>query len=98
MIGTVIQRFNNWALHRTRQKPFDGNLPCGISFSFKHGMIIAFDDYHCWSPTQLSGERRAKLELVSDHEKWHLEPFLKYGWHGHSFVVEDKRLLDSIGR
>jgi hypothetical protein len=25
----------------------------------KHGMIIAFDDYYCWSATQVSGERKA---------------------------------------
>ena len=64
----------------------------------KHGMIIGFDDYFCWSATQLSGERRAMLELLGDHDRWHLEPYIQFGWHGHSFVVEDKRLLGSIGR
>jgi O-methyltransferase len=27
----------------------------------KHGMIVAFDDYFCWSPSQIAGERRAML-------------------------------------
>jgi hypothetical protein len=35
----------------------------------KHGMIIAFDDYFCWSATQLSGERRAQLEFFSRHPR-----------------------------
>lgn len=58
----------------------------------KHGMIIAFDDYHCWSPEQLAGERRAMMEFFEKNERWRLAPFVQYGWHGASFVVEDKRL------
>jgi len=59
----------------------------------KHGMIIAFDDYFCWTPTQLSGERRAMLDFFGDNPKWNLLPFMQFGWHGQSFVVEDKALL-----
>jgi hypothetical protein len=59
----------------------------------KHGMIIAFDDYFCWTPTQPSGERRAMVEFLGDHPKWNLLPFMNFGWHGQSFVVEDKTLL-----
>ena len=59
----------------------------------KHGMIIAFDDYFCWSATQVSGERRAMLEAFEGHEKWQLLPFMQFGWHGQSFVVEDKTTL-----
>jgi predicted O-methyltransferase YrrM len=59
----------------------------------KHGMIIAFDDYFCWSPTQVSGERRAMLEAFGAHEKWNLHPYMQWGWHGQSFVVEDKAAL-----
>lgn len=62
----------------------------------KHGMIIAFDDYFCWSASQLSGERRAFLEFSSENDDWHFEPYHQFGWHGMSFVVEDRRLLDSI--
>ena len=59
----------------------------------KHGMIIAFDDYFCWSATQLSGERRAQLEFFSRHPRWELVPFIQFGWHGQSFVVEDRKIL-----
>jgi hypothetical protein len=59
----------------------------------KHGMIIAFDDYFCWSATQLSGERRAMLECLGSHPRWQLSPFMQYGWGGQSFVVEDKSLI-----
>ena len=54
----------------------------------KHGMIIAYDDYFCWSATQLSGERRAQLEFFSRDPRWELVPFIQFGWHGQSFVVE----------
>ncbi len=59
----------------------------------KHGMILGFDDYFCWSATQIAGERRAMLELLENHERWHLLPFMQFGWHGNSFVVEDRALL-----
>jgi hypothetical protein len=58
----------------------------------KHGMVLAFDDYHCWSSTQVSGNRRAAVEFFEGHARWGLVPFLQYGWHGTSYAVEDKRL------
>jgi len=58
----------------------------------KHGMIVAFDDYFCWSPTQISGERRAMLEAFENDPRWELLPYMQYGWHGQSFVVEDKNI------
>ncbi len=48
----------------------------------KHGMIVAFDDYFCWSPTQPSGERKALLELVAEDDTWDWVPYVQYGWHG----------------
>lgn len=59
----------------------------------KHGMILAFDDYYCWSADQVSGERRACAEAFADHPEWQLVPFVQFGWHGMSFVVESRRLL-----
>jgi len=59
----------------------------------KHGMIVAFDDYFCWTPTQLSGERRAMLDVFGDSTRWNLLPYMQFGWHGQSFVVEDMALL-----
>lgn len=56
----------------------------------KHGMILAFDDYHCWSSTQISGERRAVKDAFDTDKDWDLVPYIQYGWAGMSFVVESK--------
>jgi len=58
----------------------------------KHGMIIAFDDYYCWSSTQLSGERRSCSEVFDNNEEWRLLPYVQFGWGGLSFVVESRKL------
>ncbi len=39
----------------------------------KHGMVIALDDYYCWSATQAAGERRALAEALGQSEVWHAE-------------------------
>jgi O-methyltransferase len=57
----------------------------------KHGMILAFDDYFCHSKTQISGERKAFLEL--QHEtaaEFSFLPYLSIGWHGMSFIIENR--------
>lgn len=54
----------------------------------KHGMIVAFDDYYCWSPTEVSGERAALDELLADHPEWNFLRFKDPTWGGASFVVE----------
>lgn len=58
----------------------------------KHGMIIAFDDYFCWSATQVSGERRAMLEFFHHNAEWELLPYIPYSWGGQSFVVESRQI------
>ena len=58
----------------------------------KHGMIIAFDDYFCWSATQVSGERRAMLEFFHRNAEWELLPYMPYSWGGQSFVVESRQI------
>jgi len=63
----------------------------------KHGMILAFDDYYCWSKTQVSGERKACSEFFKNHEQWILLPFVQYGWGGMSFVVEHRELDGATG-
>lgn len=63
----------------------------------KHGMIIAFDDYYCWSSTQVSGERKACSEFFNNNEQWILLPFVQYGWGGISFVVERRELEGATG-
>lgn len=59
----------------------------------RHGMIIAFDDYWCYSTENLSGERKAFLEILKPSDQWHFEPYIQFGWSGMSFVVEKKNLL-----
>ena len=59
----------------------------------KHGMIIAMDDYFAYSATDVSGERRATCELLANHERFRLVPFLRYGWASVAFTVEDRTLL-----
>jgi hypothetical protein len=55
----------------------------------KHGMIVAFDDYFCWSGSQISGERRAMLDFSAGSDEWKWVPYVQFGWHGMSFVIED---------
>jgi len=54
----------------------------------KHGMILAFDDYFCYSADQISGERRALLNVLASNTNWNLARYLDCGWAGVSFVVE----------
>jgi hypothetical protein len=54
----------------------------------RHGMIIGCDDYYCYSANHVSGERQALAEVFHEHERWRLLPFVQWGWHGMSFIVE----------
>lgn len=58
----------------------------------KHGMIVAFDDYFCWSATEVAGERRAMLEWIAACAEWDFVPYRGIGWHGQSFVVESREI------
>jgi O-methyltransferase len=62
-------------------------------------MIIAFDDYFCFSAAALLGERKALIEHISTDQQFHFSPYIQFGWHGMSFIVEDKiflRELDTV--
>lgn len=63
-----------------------------LGLRLKHGVIIAFDDYYCWFPTQVLGERKTCAEYFRNNENLVLLPFIKYGWGSMSFVVKDKKL------
>src|SRR5439155_2138732 len=63
----------------------------------KHGMIVAFDDYFCWSATELSGDRKAMLEFARANPGWHWLPYMQFGWHAMSFVIEDRALVEGNG-
>lgn len=54
----------------------------------KHGMILAFDDYFCWSAENISGERNAFANVLAGNKKWSWERYRDISWGGLSFVVE----------
>ena len=54
----------------------------------KQGMIVAFDDYWCWSSTDVSGERIALHEFLQANPEWHFERYRPPTWGAESFVVE----------
>lgn len=54
----------------------------------KHGMIIAYDDWFCWSDARVSGERLATDEFLHAHPEWNFHRFRDVNWGGLSFVVE----------
>jgi hypothetical protein len=62
----------------------------------KHGMIIAFDDYYCFSSTALSGDRQAYLEFINKDHRFHFLPYVQFGWHGMSFIIEDRLLTRDL--
>jgi O-methyltransferase len=55
----------------------------------KHGMIVAFDDYYCWTDADVSGERAALGEFAADHPEWNFHRYMSIDWAGLAFVVED---------
>jgi len=54
----------------------------------KHGMIVAFDDYFCWSAEHISGERNAFADVLGGNKKWNWQRYRDISWGGVSFVVE----------
>lgn len=60
----------------------------------KHGMIIALDDYYCWWDKGIAGERVAFEEFKAAHPEYNFLPYMQVGWHGQSYIVEDRKYLD----
>ena len=54
----------------------------------KQGMIVAFDDYFCWSEAGPSGERVALREFLAENPEWHFSRYRNIHWSGLAFVVE----------
>jgi O-methyltransferase len=67
-----------------------------LSTRISHGSIIAFDDYYCYSTTALAGERLACAEFLKTNSRFHFSPYCQFGWHGMSFIVEDRSLWSGI--
>lgn len=53
-----------------------------------HGSVVAFDDWFCWSPSGVSGEMAAQEEFCRLWPQWRFHPYLPFGWHGQSFLVQ----------
>ena len=64
-----------------------------LASRMKHGMIVAFDDYFCYSPTAVAGERKAMLDFLAQDRRFDFLPYVQFGWHGMSFIVESRELL-----
>jgi O-methyltransferase len=54
----------------------------------KHGMILGFDDWYCWTENNPSGERVATEEFLAAHPEWRFVRFKDVFWGGLAFVVE----------
>jgi len=54
----------------------------------KHGMILAFDDYYCYSSTQPAGEKKAFDEFKASMAGWEFVPYHPFHWAGTSFIVQ----------
>lgn len=65
-----------------------------LSTRLRHGMILAFDDYFCASGDAVSGERQALSELQVARDDLIFSPYLTFGWHGMSFIVERRDLVE----
>lgn len=57
----------------------------------KHGMILAFDDYYCWTATAASGERLAFSEYLAEDDRFEAVPYQTFGRAGRAFVLEARR-------
>ncbi|NLV56063.1 MAG: hypothetical protein GXY13_10670 [Acidimicrobiales bacterium] len=57
----------------------------------KHGMILAFDDWYCWTSERVSGEREALEEFKATAPEWHFEWYRNVQRAGIAFVVEHAR-------
>src|SRR5262249_678989 len=54
----------------------------------KHGMIIGFDDYFCYSADSVAGERIALHEFLVENPEWNFCRFKDIHWCGIAFIVE----------
>ena len=97
--ATTRTRSRNWARKALRRDIALAYVDCDLYSStvtvlefleprLKHGMIVAFDDYFCWSPTDVSGERAALHEFLTVHPEWNFHRYKDVHWSGVSFVVE----------
>ena len=66
------------------------NVMAFLSSRLRHGSIVAFDDYFCYAANALAGERLACAEFLKDNGSFIFSPYCQFGWHGMSFIAEEK--------
>jgi len=62
-----------------------------LSHAFAEGALLAFDDWHCYRSAPNKGQQRAFREFREVAVHLEFEPFLSWGWHGHSFIVRHSK-------
>lgn len=83
--GSIAMVYVDCDLYSSTQKVLDFLWP-----RLSGGVIIAFDDYFNFNQSGVSGERRALEErLATGDGRFRLQPYIQYGYAGHSFIVED---------
>jgi len=61
-----------------------------LASRIRHGTVVAFDDYFCFAENALAGERLACAEFLKENGTFIFSPYCQFGWHGMSFIAEDK--------
>jgi hypothetical protein len=51
------------------------------------GAVLAFDDWFCFNGDPAKGEQRAFSEFREAHPHLRFSEYLKFGWHGNSFIM-----------
>lgn len=59
---------------------------------FQDGSIILFDDYNFNRANNNMGVRKAIQDTFGKQDKYELEQFFTYGWHGRAFFVHDTKV------
>ena len=59
---------------------------------FQDGSIILFDDYNFNRANNNMGVRKAIQDTFGKQDKYELEQFFTYGWHGRAFFVHDNKV------
>jgi O-methyltransferase len=67
-----------------------------LATRIKHGTVLAFDDYFCYSSTALAGERLACAEFLNENSNFRLSPYCQFHCAGMAFIVEDKKLWKTV--
>lgn len=57
--------------------------------AFQDGSIILFDDYNFNRANNNMGVRQAIKDSFGKQNKYELELFFTYGWHGRAFIIHD---------